>query len=210
MSNGLRPGPWNGSDSVVIDDGTLARIGTPPPGSIGLDAQNGGAMAPPPPALSDQILAFVRGKIDSVHGDGECFTLADDALKAAGARSAADYGKVAPDVDYVWGKAVTRTALQPGDIIQMKGYRVEIEETTTDEKGGQQINEIFEERPHHTAIVESIGTDGRVTVVEQNYPVGTGVTRNVLHLTSATYSSGSTTSKVKVKGTMWYYRAQSR
>ena len=210
MSNGLRPGPLSGPESVALDNGTLAKVGTPPPGAIGLDSQNGGATPPPPPSLADRILAYVRAKVGNVHGDGECFTLADDALKDSGAKSAADFGKVAPDVDYIWGKAVTRTDLKPGDVIQMKGYRVDIEETTTNEEGGKEISEIFEERPHHTAIVEAIGSDGRVTVLEQNHPVGTGVTRNVLHLTTATYSSGKTTSKVTVKGTMWYYRPQPR
>jgi hypothetical protein len=203
MGNGTRPGPLNGPTSIAVDDGTTARVGTPPPGPVGLDTKNDEAKTPPPPS----ILAHARGKLASVHGDGECFTLADDSLKDAGAKSAADFGRVAPDVDYVWGKAVTRVDLKPGDVIQMKGYRVDIEETTKSDKSTE-IVDIFEERPHHTAIVESIGTDGRVTVLEQNHPIGTAVTRNVIHLTNATYSSGNTTTKVKVKGTLWYYRPQ--
>ena len=210
MGNGNSPGPWNGPSSLAVDDGTMPRIGAPPPGPIGLDAKNEGAKTPPPPSITDRVVAYARERLNSVHGNGECFTLADDALKNSGAKSAADYGAVAPDVDYVWGKAVTRSDLKPGDVIQMKNYRVDIEQTTTNADGSQEIIDIFEERPHHTAIVESIGTDGRVTVLEQNHPIGTSVTRNVFHLTNATYSSGSTQSKVKVKGTLWYYRPQPR
>jgi hypothetical protein len=208
MGNGTRPGPMNGPTSIAVDDGTMPRVGTPSPGPVGLDTKNDDAKTPPPPSIADKILAYARGKLTTVHGDGECFTLADDSLKDAGAKSAADFGRVAPDVDYVWGKAVTRVDLKPGDVIQMKGYRVDIEETTKSDGQPTEIVDIFEERPHHTAIVESIGTDGRVTVLEQNHPIGTAVTRNVIHLTNATYSSGNTTTKVKVKGTLWYYRPQ--
>jgi len=39
-------------------------------------------------------------------GRGECYDLADHALKHAGAKSAPDYGKINHDGDYRWGKAV--------------------------------------------------------------------------------------------------------
>ncbi|HTU99750.1 MAG TPA: hypothetical protein VMF13_04375 [Luteitalea sp.] len=209
MGNGLQPGPI-GASSFDVDEGTMPRVGTPPPGPVGLDAKNEPTKAPPGPSLGQRILVFASGKLNTVHGNGECFTLADDALKGSGAKSAADFGRVAPDVDYVWGTAVTRANLQPGDVLQMKNYRVDIEETIAKSDGSAEINDIFEERPHHTAILESVGADGRVTVLEQNHPVGTAVTRNVLHLTNATYSSGNKSYKVKVKGTFWYYRPQAR
>ena len=134
MSNGLLPGPANGPGSPDIDEGTLPRAGTPPPGSIGLDTK-GGSKGTPQQSLSDRVLAFARQRIGQVQGDGECFTLADDALRNAGAKSAADFGKVGPDIDYVWGQAVTRAGLQPGDIIQMRDYRADIT-TDTDNPDG--------------------------------------------------------------------------
>jgi hypothetical protein len=210
MSNGLVPGPANGLGSRTdIDDGTLPRIGTPPPGSVGLDAK-GGAQKPPAPSLADRVLAFARSKRGQVHGDGECFTLVDDALRSAGAKSAADFGQVAPDVDYIWGVPVARTALQVGDIIQMRDYHCDIESTTSNPDGSGATDTQVEQRPHHTAIVEEIGTDGRVTVLEQNVPDGGPVTRNVLHLTSTTYTSGAATVHVTVTGTFWFYRPQAR
>lgn len=209
MGNGLRPGPLNGPSSLDVDDGTLPRVGSPPPGPIGLDAKTNAKNAPQP-SMAERIVAYARARRGQRHGNGECFTLADDALKSSGAKGAADYGQVSPEADYVWGTAVTRTDLQPGDVIQMRDYRVDIERTEKKSDGSEEIFDIFEERPHHTAIVESIGTDGRVTVLEQNHPVGTAVTRNVFHLTSTTYSAGNVTSKVTVKGTFWFYRPQAR
>ena len=209
MGNGLLPGPVNGPGSPDLDEGTLPRAGTPLPGSIGLDAKGGGKNAPQP-SMSDRVLAFARQRRGQAHGNGECFTLADGALRNAGAKSAADFGQVTPDADYVWGTAVTRTDLRPGDVIQMRDYHVEVNSTTEHPDGSADIDTREEERPHHTAIVESIGTNGRVTVLEQNFPVGQGVTRHVLHLTSTTYSSGSTTTQVAVRGTFWFYRPEAR
>ena len=209
MSNGLLPGPANGPGSPNIDEGTLPRAGTRPPGSIGLDI-DGGSKGAPQQSLGDRVLAFARQRIGQVHGDGECFTLADDALRQAGAKSAADFGKVGPDVDYVWGAAVTRAGLQPGDIIQMRDYRADITTETEHPDGSADSDTQAEERPHHTAIVESVGTDGKVTVLEQNFPDGSAVTRNVLHLTSSTSSSGGTKTQVTVTGKLWFYRSKAR
>lgn len=210
MAHDQHPGPSNGPWGLLgIDEGTLPRADTPSPGPIGLDAKGAGKNAPQP-SLAERIVAYARARLGQVHGNGECFTLADDALKAAGARSAADFGQVAPDVDYVWGTPVNRVDLRAGDVIQLRDYRVDIEMTAPQPDGSTEIVDAFEERPHHTALVESVGTDGRVRVLEQNHPVGTAVTRNVLHLSSTTYNSGTTTHRVTVQGTFWFYRAQAR
>ncbi len=210
MSNGLPPGAANGpGSSTDIDAGTSALTGTPPPGTIGLDAK-GGSSKQSGPSMADRILAFARRRRGEVFGDGECFTLADRALRGAGAKSAADFGEVTHDADYIWGAAVGRTDLQPGDIIQLRDYRCEVEITTEHADGSADIVTQIEERPHHTAIVESIGTNGIVTVLEQNYPEGAPVTRNRLHLSNVTYASGSTTTNATVAGTFWFYRPEPR
>lgn len=49
------------------------------------------------------VLAHAGRKGTKV-GSGECFDLADQALKDAGAKSAGDYGPVTPESDYRWGK----------------------------------------------------------------------------------------------------------
>ena len=68
------------------------------------------------------------------------------------------------------------TDLQPGDVIQFRDYtfhRVVVTETdsstVTDELDG--------DRPHHTAIVQSVDGNGAVTVLEQNAPDGSAVSR---------------------------------
>jgi hypothetical protein len=208
MGNGLIPGPVNGPGSPDIDEGTLPRTGTPPPGSVGLELKGG--KGAPQQSVGDKTLAFARQRLGQVHGDGECFTLADDALKGAGAKSAADFGTVAPDVDYVWGVAVARASLKPGDIIQMRDYRAEITSDTDHPDGSSGSDTRIEERPHHTAIVESVDAEGRATVLEQNHPAGTAVTRNVIHLKDSSSSSGSTRTQVTVSGKLWFYRPQAR
>lgn len=210
MGNGLLPGPTNGSGSYSdIDEGTSALTGTPAPVTIGLDAKSGSSKQSGP-SMADRIVAFARRRRGEVFGDGECFTLADRALRAAGAKSAADFGEVTPDANYIWGTSVGRADLQPGDIIQLRDYRCDLESTTEHADGSADIVTQTEERPHHTAIVESIGENGIVTVLEQNYPEGTPVTRNRLHLSTTTYTSSTSTIRADVGGTFWFYRPQAR
>lgn len=212
MGNGLLPGPVNGPGSPDIDEGTLPRVGSPPPGTIGLDARSGsgGSGSTPQPSLGERILSFARQRRGERHGNGECFTLADGALRHAGAKSAADFGQVTPDADYVWGTAVQRTEVRPGDVIQLRNYHITVNSTTEHPDGSSETETLEEERPHHTAIVESVGANGRVTVLEQNVPEGQGVTRNVIYLTSSSTSSGRTSTQVTVSGTFWFYRPQAR
>jgi hypothetical protein len=67
-------------------------------------------------SMSQKIVSYITQRMGTRHGNGECFTLADDALKNAGAKSAADYGKVTPSADYVWGTAVGASDVKVGDI----------------------------------------------------------------------------------------------
>ena len=196
MGNGSRP----------IDDGTLARIGSPPPGPIGLDAKAGSAKQGA--SMADRIVSYASRRRGERVGDGQCFALVDLALRAADAKSAADYGDISPDADYIWGTSVAFADLRRGDIIQFRDYtytRVTVTEddsgTTTDEEEG--------ERPHHTAIVESVD-GGAVTVWEQNAPEGAAVSRNRLYFTSGTTTSGSRTTTITVSGTFWFYRPEAR
>src|SRR5690606_12535928 len=102
-----------------VDDGTLARIPSPAPGVIGLDS-DGGRPTQGQASLADAIVAWARQRRGRRVGDGQCFALADRALRAAGAKSAADYGRITRDADSVWGTAVSLGDLRPGDIIQFR------------------------------------------------------------------------------------------
>src|SRR6476659_9409471 len=118
MGNGQVPGSTDDFDTALdIDDGTGARIESPPPGPIGLDS-GGGTSA----GVADRIVGFAKRQRGNRVGNGECFTFADRALSGSGARSAGDFGSVTPDADYVWGSTVALNELQPGDVIQLRDY----------------------------------------------------------------------------------------
>ena len=113
MGGGSAPGPQSAlSDPNSIDDGTLARMGSPKPGAVGLGAKGGGSKTPGP-SLADSVVSFASRSLGQRVGDGECFALADRALRNAGAKSAAAFGPVVPDGDYVWGSEVSLANLRP-------------------------------------------------------------------------------------------------
>src|SRR5262245_46348001 len=152
---GHTPGSANEfGGAIEIDDGTNARTETLPPGTIGLDAPSGGGTAAA--GIADRILGYAQRKRGAKAGHGECFTFADAALSSAGAKSASDFDTVTPDADYVWGSSVTLTNLQPGDVIQMRDYRFDRDVEVNNPDGSGTSNSDFEERLHHTAIVESV------------------------------------------------------
>jgi hypothetical protein len=208
MGNGqLRPGA-DLDGRGTIDDGTLARADSPPPGPIGLDAKSGSAKQARA-SIADRIVSFARRQRGERVGDGQCYAFADRALGQADAKSARDYGTITPDADYVWGTSVTLADLQPGDVIQFRDYsydrRIVIErsdETVTREDS--------QSRPHHTAIVQSVDGHGAVTVWEQNAPDGSPVGRTQLFFTSGTTTSGNQTTTIAVHGTFWFYRPEAR
>ncbi|MGH9139824.1 MAG: hypothetical protein ACRD3J_04155 [Thermoanaerobaculia bacterium] len=209
MGHGTAPAGTDLDDLPPIDDGTSARIGSPTPDPVGLDAKSGGGKGGSEASMADQILGYARRHRGSRIGNGQCFTLVDRALRGAHAQSAADYGSVSPDADYTWGTSVSLSDLQPGDVIQFRDYtfhKVVVTEsdsaTTTDELDG--------DRPHHTAVVESVDGHGAVTVLEQNAPEGSAVTRNQLYFTGGSWTSGHRTTTVTVHGTFWFFRPEAR
>ena len=208
MADGKTPFGGDLETPERIDDGTLALIDSPTPGPVGLDARSG------PPAqsghsLAEQIVSFARGRRGRQVGDGQCFALADSALRGAGARSAADYGRVTPTADYEWGAPVSLGDLQPGDVIQFRDYSY-TRTVVTEDSRGTTTEEHSEDRPHHTAIVESVGSDGAVTVLEQNAPENSPVRRSTLYFSDGTATSGNRTITTRVSGSFWFYRPQPR
>lgn len=179
-------------------------------------------------SINQDVQQYATGNIGTQIGDGECFTLADRALRRAGARSAAHYGTVTANADYVWGRQVSLRELVPGDVIQFRNYRVTITTVTTvrTQTGGggwsenTQTESRTDSRPHHTAIVDNVRAHGSVAVLEQNVGSGSGrrkVQRNTLYFT--TFSEpprvtrrGRTTTTVhrniEVRGTVRFYRPQ--
>jgi hypothetical protein len=208
MGHGLPPGPVTGLEGpAAIDEGTLARTLSPTPGSVDVEAEEGAARRARAARLASSIVSYARRRRGLRSGDGVCATLVDRALRTAEAKSVADYttGTLLPDGDYVWGTLITRSELQPGDVVQFRKYRYERVVVTAD-----RIERHAEERPHHTAIVDHVGEDGAVTVFEQNSPEGSPIVRRELYFADSRATSGGRTTTVTVEGTVWFYRPQPR
>jgi hypothetical protein len=146
-------------------------------------------MGSPAVDLAARIKASVEKKVGGKavvggkdKGGIDCFALVDQVLKEADAKTAADFGNVRPDGDYVWGEPVDLDAVQPGYILQFRDHTVTIR---TETLGKFQWEETSVDgparRPHHTAIVVEVRRDGSVSVVEQNVkPNASRITRNVI------------------------------
>jgi hypothetical protein len=208
MGDGRSPSGVALDTTEQIDDGTLARIGSPTPDPIGLDAPSG-TTKPTAATMADQIVGYARKNRSHRVGDGECYTLANRALNAAGAKRASDYGTVTPDADYVWGTSVTLSELQPGDVIQFRNYSYE-REIVIERSDETVTRQDAQDRPHHTAIVQSVDGNGAVTVWEQNAPDGSPVSRTQLFFTSGTSTHGNERTTIRVRGTFWFYRPVAR
>src|SRR5882757_5280947 len=134
MGTGRAPAGIDLDTPDDVDDGTSARIESPTPGPVGLDAKSGDAKQGGA-SMAEQIVRFARRLRGRRLGDGQCFTLVDRALRGADAKSAADYGRVTPNADYQWGSSVTLADLQPGDLIQFRDYTYERVVVTKDDTG---------------------------------------------------------------------------
>ena len=206
--------------SQASQRGTLAQSQTTRPGPTGTtqsatrQSTTGGATTTQPLTYGRQIVDFARRQVGQRVGDGECFALADQALRSAGAGSAADFGPVGTDTDYRWSsQRVEASQAQPGDIIQFRNFTVE---TRTDrpDKSWQSNSE---SRPHHTAVVVANDGAGHLTVLEQNVQIGgtTGqaqrtVRQNQIPVASSTTNNAGATTTVRVGGTMIVYRPIAR
>jgi hypothetical protein len=201
--------PATGEIGDEWTDETSPLIGSPYPGVIGLDAKGGNAKQTRG-SMADRIVSYARRQRGERVGNGECYTLVNRALGRAGARRASDYGPIGPDDDYIWGSPVSLDELQAGDIIQFRNYRY-VEETVTEDDEGTSTSERGHERPHHTAIVETVHGGGVVTVLEQNIPEGRGpVQRTRLYFTDTEIETENGSVTIDVSGTWWFYRAEAR
>jgi hypothetical protein len=118
------------------------------------------------PALNDKVVKFAEASVGKQVGNGECWTLADEALADAGARRPGRDGWGV----YVFGRELkTDEAVLPGDIVQFSEARFE-------SKGGK-VAEI----PQHTAVVTK--RDGtKLSILHQNWNKSTKVSKLDLDL----------------------------
>lgn len=149
---------------------------------------------------NQKVYKWAVSKLKHRVGGGECWHLADLALKHAGAQSSTTTGR---DDDYVWGAEVAVGAAIPGDILQFRDYVVTTTTTTkiTFGTGQTEVNEEWVEqiRGHHTAIVaENLGAKGLV-IIEQNREKGSPVERNALPTKSGVAATKTEHRQVKGK-----------
>lgn len=213
-------GPLGINAPSQLSPSLLTLTAPAPTGTTGLASQPAQTSA----SLGEKVLQFATSKLNTKVGRGECWDLAEQALKVASAKTSNDYGKVKADSDYVWGLKVELASVQAGDIIQFRNYKVTLTKTTETSEGiDTQSKEI--ERPHHTAIVEKLNKDGSIQVIEQNIEAeyasanfDTPDGANLLVRRSKLYFSNSTTTseqnsekitlKIEVTGKFWFYSPQ--
>jgi glyoxylase-like metal-dependent hydrolase (beta-lactamase superfamily II) len=120
------------------------------------------APAPPIPPLNQKVLAFASERIGEKVADGQCTSLAAEALRYAGAKRY----PFEPSGDFVWGRRVPsfKEAL-PGDILQFRNAVFQGKRWISKRRWVSWHHEY----PHHTAIVQEVREGGRfVEILHQN------------------------------------------
>ena len=115
------------------------------------------------PPLNAKVVEFSKSCLGEMVGNGECSTLAVEALKASGAKRF----PFARDGDYVWGEPVAsfKDAL-PGDIVQFRNAVFQ----GRSRPNSRGITTYWHyEFAHHTAIIQKVQERGqKVTFLHQN------------------------------------------
>jgi hypothetical protein len=119
--------------------------------------------------INAQVLAFAHSHINQIVGDGQCSTLAQQAVQSAHGVPFTQLGPSGLNADYVWGKLVTTltptngntAAIKPGDILQFINV-TEVDTMTVHHADGRKATTTYTQTPwHHTAIVSAIGGNAR-------------------------------------------------
>ena len=184
--------------------------------------------------LNKQVIVWARGNLMKTVGKGECWDLAEEALKKAGAKTSNDLGEVKKDSDYVWGTLKDVKDVDPGDILQFRDHEVTIttytKVTFPDGSWTEETQTETKMRGHHTAIVNSkVDRNGVILTLEQHVkPLGKVVQSKTLHTRG--YTTEATANKrmknrytkkldnakvftkttIKVKGKIWAYKPKSK
>jgi hypothetical protein len=180
---------------------------------------------------NQKVVIWAQGQLGKKIGKGECWDLAEEALKQAGAQTSNNLGPVDPDSDYIWGDSIDVKDVIPGDILQFRDHEVttttETEYTFPDGSSEIVTETTTAQRPHHTAVVNGkLDADGAVKTLDQHVkPLGKVVqnkklyTRDVAPVVKKAVEKrkNPTTKKLEtakvtktvtttVTGTIWAYR----
>jgi hypothetical protein len=117
--------------------------------------------------VGDQIVQFARSKLGQKVGNGECTTLAAQALRHCGARR--------PDTfQGIWGDEIESLRdVRPGDVLQFENA-VFVNQVNREDGAVLTLTASY---PHHTAIVERVRKRGPkpvLLIIHQNAGVAGG------------------------------------
>jgi hypothetical protein len=140
-------------------------------GSAALDAWDLNTI-PAVPLLNQKVLAFAAEKMGEQVGNGECWTLADEALKSAGARPADGYN---------FGRELKPgERAVPGDVMQFTSVKL------AGRRGGGTYT-ITLGTPNHTAVIREVKGPRSYEVLHQNFgDAGKTVSKVTLDLADLT------------------------
>ncbi|MDB5349854.1 MAG: hypothetical protein JWN86_1101 [Planctomycetota bacterium] len=179
--------------------------------------------------LNSQVLAYAKRALGTKVGDGECATLADEAVRTAGGKRFYNLGPSGKDADYVWGRKVTTlttsggsiSSIKAGDIIQFRNVSFSMQQKVTKRDGSYRTTTSTSSYGHHTAVVSGI-SGNFINLLQQN--VGSqgksADAKKIVQNGQIWGKSFSTTSTASDKtvtattftfkaGTMWVYRPYS-
>jgi hypothetical protein len=122
------------------------------------------------PILNQRVLQFAEDSLGQRIGNGECWTLTAEALKAASARPAQAYN---------FGRELqSGQSVLPGDIIHFRSAVFETGQST-----------LTMGQPDHTAIVREVSSDSICTLLQQNPGPVNAVEVDFDNLKSGSYTS---------------------
>ena len=135
----------------------------------------------PSAELRAKVVKFCKDRVGQQVGDGECGTLAQEALKEAGAKAVNEFAENPGPGDYTWGELVFVLEVKdgkrkrdpadgkarPGDVVQYRDVTL---------RSGRGIYLLS----HHTAIVAEVKSGGEMVIFEQNMQGKKEVTKGTL------------------------------
>lgn len=139
-----------------------------------------------------RLIAFAADRLGRIEGNGECWTLVNNGFQSLGFHK--------PSSTYVWGRVIDQlSGARPGDVFQFSNFRVRVDtdEAWSEESRGD---------PRHTAILESIDSNGYATFLESNVYGDKNVQRNRFYLKTADLNGDDGRTTVRVSGSFTIYR----
>lgn len=139
--------------------------------------------------VNEKVLEFSRKSVGKEIGSGECTGLAEEALKAAGAKPYRAFKESPPKGNLVWGElayvlevsdserheeSFANPAVEPGDIVQLRDVLFE-------GRNASRPYRMFTQQ--HTAVINFVSKDGsKWNVIQQNVNGKKTVTKGIYDL----------------------------